>query len=507
MKVRILTLGLVILLVVTGAFRVVRADDETEAFIREVIKDARTDSDRSALLAEAVSLAGDNKKLKVALLEKALYYGMKRLRITDDCRRCGDILTDLVKSDPDRRSLWLSRQALVYRRWSVLEHSPTAKRKLAEAAVAALTEAGIASAAEGDWKKALGFFNQGKSTSVAYKLPNRSRLMGYIRTATHIYKAQDKIAGHIATLKKSPDKLDARSDLITKLVTVMDDPGGALKYVNADVDEKFRMFVPMAVKNLSELSVEASRNLGDWYLKELSKSAAPVVKSRMLVRAKACYERALQSDTGGGVQTARLKLSISQIKSEREKLGKVDPLLCSHCSATGKMPCRTCQGTGMRNCRYCKGTGRGKCSSCRGAWRVKCSRCSGRGRVVSGSRRVGGVVYKNYTKCYKCGGKGVTHRSRYGSMRPGPCPVCSKQPESLRGTSTCSHCSGKGGSGTCWRCRGAKVVRCSHCALGRSLPQMESDNPPDEPDENRPSSTSSERRETSKTSLKREESD
>ena len=506
MKLREITFGLVILLL-AGVLVGAAADKETEAFVREIIKDARTDSERSALLAEAVSLAGDNKKLKVALLEKALRYGMKSLRTTDDCKKCQGILTDLARTDLGRKPHWLSQQAAVYRRGSALAKSPTDKRKLAEAAVAALTGAGNVSAAEGDWKKALGFFNRAKSTSMTYNLSNPSRLAGYIRTATYIYKARDRIAGHIETLKKSPDNLDVRSDLISMLVTVMDDPAEAMKYVNSDVDEKFRTFVPMAAKDLSELPVEACRNLGDWYLKELSRTAVVIVKSRMLARARACYERALELHTGSGVQTARLKLSISQIKSEQKKLGKVDPLLCSHCSGAGKMPCPTCRGTGMRNCRYCKGTGRGKCSSCRGAWRVKCSRCSGRGRVVSGSRRVGGVVYKNYTKCYKCGGKGVTHRSRYGSMRPGPCPVCSKQPESLRGTSTCSSCSGKGGYGTCWRCRGAKVVRCTHCALGRSLPPMESDNPPDEPDENRPSSTSSERRETSKTSLKREESD
>ena len=473
MKLREITLGFVILLVAAGALAAA-SDDEIEAFVREIIKDARSDSQRSTLLMEAVSLAEGNNKLKVALLEKAVQYGIKSLRTTDDCRKFQGILTDLAKADPDRKSHWLSQKAAICRRWCTLEKSPTDKRKLAEAAVAALTEAGSASAAKGDWKKATGLFNEAKSATVAYRLPNPNALAGYIGSASYLYKVQDKIAGHIETLKKTPNNLDARSNLVTMLTTVMDDPAEAMKYVNEDVDERFRAFVPMAAKDLAELPVEACKNLGDWYYKELSKSAVAVVKYRMLGRAKVYYERALKLHTGADVMSAALKLSLPQIKSDQAKLGNVDPLVCPYCFGTGKMPCQACmtngQATGLRKCYYCKGTGRGKCRTCGGTWRLKCSRCSGRGKVVSGKVRRGGVYYKTYSKCYTCGGSGVTHRSRYGSTRSGTCPTCSKQkPESLRGTSPCSHCNGKGGSGACSTCDGAKTVRCTHCTAGHAV--------------------------------------
>ena len=87
MKSRDITFGFVILLVVAGTLAGAAAGGEIEAFVREIIKDARTDSERSTLLSKAVSLAEDNKKLKIALLEKALQYGIKSLRTTNDCER------------------------------------------------------------------------------------------------------------------------------------------------------------------------------------------------------------------------------------------------------------------------------------------------------------------------------------------------------------------------------------------------------------------------------------
>jgi len=472
MKRRAITIGFVMLLAVAGALAAA-ADDETEAFIREIIKDARTDSQRSTLLMEAVSLAEGNPKLKVALLEKAVQYGVKSLRTTDDCSRFQAILADLVKADPDRKSHWLSQQAAVFRRWCTLEKSAADKRKPAEAAVAALTQAGSASAAKGEWKKASGFFSEAKSATMAHRLPDPNRHAGYILSASYLSKVQGKIAGHIETLKKTPDDLDARSNLVTLLVTAMDDPAEAMKYVSEDVDERFRIFVPMAAGDLTRLPVEACRNLGDWYYKELSKSAVAVVKYRMLARAKACYQRVLKLHTGADIMSAALKLNVSQIKSDQAELGNVDPLVCSHCFGTGKMPCPSCmtngQSTGLRKCYYCKGTGRGKCRTCGGLWRQKCSRCGGRGKVVSGRVRRGGVYYKKYSKCYTCGGSGITHRSRYGSTRAGPCPTCGKQKPELRGTSPCPYCNGRGGSGACRTCRGTKTVPCTHCAAGRAI--------------------------------------
>ena len=458
------------LMVVAGSISGAPGDDEIDAFVREIIKNARTDSERSTLLMGAVSEAEGNKKLKDALLEKSVQYGLKGLKTVEDCDKFQITLADLLKADPDRKSHWLSQQAALFKRWLLLAESPIHKKKLAEAAVEALIAAGSASGAKGDWKKASGFFNEGKVVVVSNKLPNPGRLTGYIRAASYLSRTQDKIASHIATLKKSPDDFSTRSDLIKLLVTVMDDPVEAMKYVNEDVDGKYRTFIPMAARDISKLPADACNNLGEWYLKDLSKGEAGVVKSRMLARAKAYYERVLKLKTGADTKSATLKLSISRIELEQAKLGAADPLVCMYCSASGQMPCSACltddKSTGLRRCIFCRGSGRQKCGTCSGLWNLRCSRCSGKGKVPDGTEKRGGLLYKKYAKCPTCRGKRVTHRSTsVRSARAGACPTCSKlKPENFRGTRPCSECDGKGGSGTCPNCTGSKGVPCTHCA-------------------------------------------
>jgi hypothetical protein len=470
MKLRLITFGLVTLLAAVGA--IAATDDETEAFIREIIKNARTNSERSSLLMEAVPAAEGNTKLKIALLEKSVQYGIKGLKTIDDCRKFQTIIASLLTADPDRKALWLSLQADLFRRWFILAQSPSDKQKLAEAAVEALALAGSASCAKGDWKEAGVLFNKAKLTMLSGKVPNPNRMSGYIRTASHLYRTQTKIADDIATLKKTPDDLDARSALIKNFITAMDDPAEALKYVNEDSDERYQTFVPMAAGDISKLPADACKNLGDWYSRELSKSVVPIVKFRMLARAKIYYDRVLKQDSRSDVMSAALKLSMSRIKSEQAKLGNVDPLRCMYCSSSGAMPCPSCQtkgeSTGLRRCFFCKGLGRMKCTGCAGLWRLKCPRCKGRGKVVTGTRRSGGAYHKVYGKCGTCAGRGVTHRSqsRYAA-RPGSCGVCSKlTPESLRGTGLCTYCDGQGGTGTCYGCKGAKVITCTRCVPG-----------------------------------------
>jgi hypothetical protein len=483
MKIKHVQLGLILLFVVAGAFKAMgAADAATEAFIRDVIKDARTDNDRSALLMEAVALAEGNVKLKVALLERSVQYGIKALRTTDDCEKYLGAVTNLVNADPDRRGHWLSQSAVIYQRWAALSKSASEKRRLTQLAVDAFSQAGSASAAAGEWKKAAASYNQGKLLATAKRLPSLSKITNYARTATHVSRTQGKIAGYIVTLKEKPEDLDARSNLIKMLVTVMDDPAEAMKYVNEDVDQKYRVYLPMAAKDLSTLPVASCKTLGAWYHQELSKTVIGVVKSRMLARARACYERVLALHTTVDVTSAALKLSLTRIKSEQAKVGNVDPLLCAACASSGMMPCESCltngKSTGLRRCVACDGVGRDKCTTCRGMWSLRCTKCAGKGKVSAGTSRVGAMVYKNYRTCSGCKGRGLTYRkyrksTRWTAANPkyyyttyaGKCPTCSKtRPEKLRGTSPCIKCSGKGGAGICGGCQGKKIVTCTHCS-------------------------------------------
>ncbi|MBT3199239.1 MAG: hypothetical protein HN350_04925 [Phycisphaerales bacterium] len=463
-----------VLFLATGAFAA-PTEAEIESFISEIIKDARTNSERSELLMGAVSLAEGNPTLKIALLEKSVQYGIKGLRTPEDCRKFQVVLGNLLQADPTRKAHWLEQQASVFRRWGLLAKSLEDKKKLAQATVEALSTAASLSGAAGDWKKASTLFSEARMRALASRLPSSAILSGHVRTANFLSKTQSDIDADIATLKKEPDNFKVRSNLVKTLVTEMDAPSKAMAYLNDDVDQKYRMFVPMAAGEIDKLSSVSCKSLGDWYSKELSKSTLPVVKCRMLARARTYYKRVLELHEGSDVVTAALKLSVSRIESEQSKSGFVDPSLCMQCTGTGKMSCPGCltdgKSTGLRRCIYCKGAGRRTCTTCSGIWRLKCPRCFGKGKVATGTRRSGGVIYKVYGRCSTCRGAGLVHRSKSKySARPGACPTCSKaRPEKLRGTSACTYCSGKGGTGTCYTCKGSKGVKCIYCLPGYTI--------------------------------------
>ncbi len=422
--------ALAMLLASVGALRAIGADSETEAFIRDVIKDARTDSQRSTMLMDSASLADGNEKLKLVLLERSVQYGIKGLRTAEDCKKFETVIDALMEADPGGKALWMSQKASVYNRWSSLTKSSSEKKRLIKASVELLLGAAPRYGAKGDWKQASELYNQARRASNANRLPNLSKITALWRTATYLREIQTKIDAHIATLKKSPNNFAVRSDLIKKLVIVMDDPVGAMKHLNDDVDKSYRTFVPMAAKDIADVPVGSCKALGNWYHKGLSRTATGISKSRMLARARGYYEHVLAASDKVDVSTAVMKMSVLRIKGQQKKLGAVDPLQCVYCSATGKIACTGCGGSGLGKCRSCSGARRVKCRTCGGKWNTKCTRCGGRGKVV-GSERRGAMVYKTYSKCSTCSGTGVTHNiggnhssSSSYYRRPGPCSSC-----------------------------------------------------------------------------------
>jgi len=452
--------------------------DENGNFIAEVIKDAKTDSERFAKLVGAVPLADGNRQLKIALLEKAAGYGTGSLRTVEDCTKVSDVLTALAKEDAERKPHWLSRQAVVLRRICVLTESPPEKQKMAWKLVDLLIEAGNSYASEGKWKNAIVAYRDAKSAAIVFKLPNADKLAGFIRSATYLYRVANQIDACAKTLKDSPDDAEARTNLVTATLTAMNDPAAAAGYINTDLDERLQVFVPLAAKDSADVPAATCRDLADWYSKELSASRVPIVKRRMLRRAEEYYGRILDDPGESGVSTAAVKLAMTQIKSKTAKLLFVDPTECSRCGGATEVSCPDCvikgKPSGLRLCYECKGTGQGKCPTCDGNWGSKCSHCKGTGKSQRGSERRRGPTFGRSSECWSCRGTGVTHGRGFGFNRSGLCPTCAKRrPASERGKGICRRCKGKGGTSKCRACLGSKTVCCTHCQAGRSAAAKE----------------------------------
>jgi len=454
-----------VILAVVGVFAGLLCGNETEDFIKEVIQGARTDSQRSLKLMEAVSLTESNKKLQIALLERSVEYGMKSLRTVDDCNRIRKAVSMLAQNVPEKESYWLSQEALVYRRIYTLTKSRDDKAAVGAKVVALLVQAGHKAAVKGDWKMSMSAYSDARSAAILYRHLVKNNLSIRLRTIASLNKAQEQAGKYAATLVKSPNDADLRSNLIKTLLITLDDPVSAAKYINDDVDQKLQAYVPLAAKDISEVPFQGCKTLGEWYYKELSKSMVASVKYKMLSKAKVYQEQALSLHDKSDIASAAMKHQISQIESELAKLRKSDPLICVYCFATGKTDCPPCmvrgKSTGKLQCAKCKSTGRMKCASCNGIYGLKCKNCGGRGVVYVMVKSYYGK-YRTSRTCTPCSGRGNVHYSvRYKRYRSGTCSNCSYHRP--KGSDTCTDCEGGGGSKACPKCDGDKTLHCTQC--------------------------------------------
>ncbi len=465
MKFAISILGALILLGIVGAPAGLIRADETEDFVKEIIQDARTDSQRSAKLMEAVSMTGDNEKLQIALLEKVVEYGAKGLRTPTDYARVERAAQLLARRVPEKAPYWLGQQAKIYRRMQMLTKSKAEKEKLAVKVVALLIKAGNVAAANADWKTSYESYGEAWAAAKPYKLLVTDNLSVRVRAIKSLSKAQEQVAKYIELLSKTPDDADTRSKIVNTLLVTLDDSVKAAKYINEDVDQKLQTYVPLAGKDISTLPFAECKSLGEWYSKELSKNAASLNKYRMLQRALVYYKRALSLHGKADITSAAMKHQISQIGSDLAKLRGVDPLVCVYCLTAGKTKCGQClvsgKSTGKLQCAKCSSTGRMKCPKCDGKYALKCKNCAGKGYIY--------VIVKSYygkrrtsKSCTACSSSGYRHystsRKRYTY---GKCSSCSYQ--SPQGSATCTDCAGGGGTKACPTCNGDKVLGCTHC--------------------------------------------
>ena len=464
MKAREITLSVVMLLTVVGVFAGLACGDETDTFIKEIIRDARSDSERSAKLMEAVSM-GVNPKLQIALLEKAVEYGMKSLRTADDCRRVQGAASILTKRAPEKKSYWLLQQAKAYHRMYALTKSKDEKETLAGKIVDLQIQAGHSAAVKGDWKSSLLAYNEARSAATIYRQPVKDNLLIRVRTVSNLAKAQAQVAVYAGTLTQTPNDVNARANIIKTLLITLDDPIGAAKYVNEDVDQKLQAYVPLAGKDVSEVPFEGCKSLGEWYYKELAKSVIPLDKYRMLGRAKTYQERALSLYDKSDISSAAMKHQIAQIEAELVKVRTADPLACVYCFAGGKTDCSTCmvagKSTGKLQCDKCASTGRMKCAKCNGIFGLTCKTCACKGEVYYTVKSYYGN-YRSSRSCTPCSGTGnMYYDATYKRYRYGTCSYCSiNRP---KGSAVCTDCSGGGGTKACSKCDGDKTIRCTRC--------------------------------------------
>ena len=164
-----------------------------------------------------------------------------------------------------------------------------------------------------------------ESLNVAYEVNSPGR--AEIRKKLDITKARLAVKYQIEGLEKQLDEQKggpAARALIVRLLTELDDPEQAEKYVADGRDEKLANIVKLARRPLTQLGEADAMELGDWYA-----SFAPKASGDSLAvvgeRASACYRRVLDLHSAADAQRLAATAALERVQKLLEVAATTQP--------------------------------------------------------------------------------------------------------------------------------------------------------------------------------------
>ena len=298
----------------------VSADEAVDQFIKQVIGDAKSNSDRAASLYSAAKIAEDTPEIQVVLLLKAVEYGMKSIAVAEARTTVQGAIALLGKAASERADEWSAMSLDLHRRWFGACKSRDEKKTVGGRLVKLLVSLGRDLGSKGKWAGAVGTYREALSVASTLNLASKDELAMDYRVATHLLGVSKKVDRYETALKAKGDHAATRMSLLNVLVIDLDAPARAVKYLNDGVDRAFSTYVPLASRETGDLQSDDCRKLGDWYYKTLVPKAVQLSKAAMLVRARICYQQFLDGRTRPDVAGGAAKMAISKIDKELEKL-------------------------------------------------------------------------------------------------------------------------------------------------------------------------------------------
>jgi hypothetical protein len=295
------------------------ADPMADALIEKALLGADSNTERASSLVRAAGADGRRRAVRLAMLEKAVEYGLESLRVAGHAA-AERALNALEAELPDRHAEWLAKRIEAYRGWYRLSTEAREKKRVSARLVASLLEFGRRRERSRKWAEAAEAYEQAHTFATYMKLGQKDAAFARYRRARHFQQAQEKVDGYIKSLERSPQDAAARLGLVRTLVVEMDDPARAAKHLNEDVGEAWRTYVPLGAKPLEELKLQVRRELGDWYRTELAADAAPIAKLMMLTRADACYAAFLAGYEKKDAVRLKVTLAQAAVKSAMKRL-------------------------------------------------------------------------------------------------------------------------------------------------------------------------------------------
>lgn len=124
--------------------------------------------------------------------------------------------------------------------------------------------------ARADKLESAGKYSQAaKSARAAIAVAKGSKLVPLIRKRLRrlalLTASARRLSEMKAALARKPDDMAVRERIIRLCVIELDNPSLAMEFINEDVDQMLRTFVPLAARKIDRIPEAQCRELADWY--------------------------------------------------------------------------------------------------------------------------------------------------------------------------------------------------------------------------------------------------
>jgi len=304
----------VLLIVIVSFLATIAGADEVEELIGALKPSPLDYAAWAGSLLGAVDELKDNPDAQGRLYEKAYELGIRKPKGHPTAIKAARAL---LETRPDQKAAWQRKLLAVYELdWQAADR--TRKKAAGKTYVEQMIALADDRANSDRLAEAIQLYTDA-SRMVRYYAPElRDAVAGKLKDVRGRQKLQQDLARCKDVLAAKPDNAAVRERLIRLYVVELDQPGEAAKLLTADVSERLRTYVPLAVKQDQPVAREVCMELGDWY-RSLTAGATRTGQVNVLIRAEDYYQRLVVLETNT-VKRTIAKAKFAQVEKELEKL-------------------------------------------------------------------------------------------------------------------------------------------------------------------------------------------
>ena len=262
-------------------------------------------------LIEAAKTATEKLPLMTVMLEKA--YDLAA-RDTTGTATAIDAMETLADRLPDRR-LAATQKILALLQRDYTRAKPADVAAAGTALMSKLTELGEAHVSAGDLPYAIADYTKALPIAIRIKSAQEPVIRARILSLTHKHRIETQVSSLQERILKDRNDKVAATELIALTITELDKPSAAQQYLDMITDEDTKKHVPLAAKDIGELSTQELLWLGTWY-EGLSKKAGTIpAKRTTLTRAESYLESFIEKQTTADLTKVQAELALKRVQT------------------------------------------------------------------------------------------------------------------------------------------------------------------------------------------------